>query len=188
MTSRIERRFAPVQAAGSTLSGYAAKFGVASSQMWGPRGAFVEKIDAKAFERSLRDSRDVLLLYNHEPGQLLARTSSGTLKVETDRTGLAFEATLPDTTLGRDVRTLFERGDLDGQMSFGFHVRQDEWNGNTRTLLDVDLVEVSVVVNAAYPQTEAALRSAQTDARVYQIADRINRSIELCRLLQFLES
>ena len=43
-----------------------------------------------------------------------------------------------------------------------YNVRKDEWNGNTRTLLDVDLVEVSVVIQAAYPQTEAALRSSQT--------------------------
>jgi HK97 family phage prohead protease len=182
VTSPLEHRLAPIAAAGNTLSGYAAKFGVLSQPLYGPRGTFVERIDPAAFTRSLKQTPDVQLLYNHEPGQLLARTTSGTLKLTPDKTGLAFEANLPDTTLGRDVRTLLERGDLGGQMSFGFAVRKDEWAGNTRTLLDVDLVEVSVVTNAAYPQTEAALRSAQTDARVSRVADRINRSLAICRL------
>ncbi len=161
MTS-LERRYAPAETVGRTLHGYAAVFGKPSLDLYGPRGKFVEKIDERAFDRTLKENPDVLLLYNHEPGQLLARRTSKTLRLERDARGLRFEADLPDTTLGRDVRALFERGDLDGQMSFGFNVRKDEWNGNTRTLLDVDLVEVSVVIQAAYPQTEAALRSSQT--------------------------
>jgi len=167
---------------GNTLRGYAAVFGVESKELWGPRGKFTERVDARAFDRTLRENPDVLLLYNHEPSQLLARRGAGTLKLAPDTRGLRFEADLPDTTLGRDVRTLLERGDLDGQMSFGFAVRKDEWRGQTRTLLDVDLVEVSVVIQAAYPQTEAALRSTQHAERVRRARELAIRSIELWTL------
>jgi hypothetical protein len=179
MTSRLERRLAPVAREGNTLTGYAAVFGVDSQELYGARGKFIERIDSRAFDRTLLENPDVLLLYNHEPGQLLARRTSKTLRLASDAKGLRFEADLPDTTLGRDVRTLLERGDLDGQMSFGFSVRKDEWRGNTRTLLDVDLVEVSVVIQAAYPQTEAALRSTNNDARVRRARELQIRSIEL---------
>ena len=71
---------------------------------------------------------------------------------------------VPDTTAGRDLITLAERGDLGGA-SFGFKVRShgDIWNGNVRTLKDVDLHEISIIsAKAAYEKTalEFALRYA----------------------------
>jgi phage head maturation protease len=44
-------------------------------------------------------------------------------------------------------------------MSFGFFVRSDAWNGSERTLREVDLREVSIVQNGAYPQTSAEART-----------------------------
>jgi len=43
-------------------------------------------------------------------------------------------------------------------MSFGFRVLEDRWEQRTRTLVRVDLVEISVVPEAAYPDTNSALR------------------------------
>jgi HK97 family phage prohead protease len=40
---------------------------------------------------------------------------------------LKVDIELPDTTVGRDVAVLVERGDLDG-MSFGFRTVTDEWH------------------------------------------------------------
>jgi uncharacterized protein len=49
------------------------------------------------------------------------------------------EIDLPDTTWGRDIRTLVERGDIgakgNGGMSFGFSTVKDSWSddGSERT-------------------------------------------------------
>lgn len=79
-----------------------------------------------------------------------------------DDHGLAVEIDLPDTTDGRDLAALLERGDISG-MSFGFRVTHDEWDETkdvpTRTIRAVDLFEVSAVAFPAYEGTDIALRS-----------------------------
>ena len=68
---------------------------------------------------------------------------------------------LPDTTAGRDLVALAERGDLGG-MSFGFIATDEAWQGDTRELRAVDLREISVVQSwPAYQQTEISLRHHQ---------------------------
>lgn len=151
---------------GRTLAGYAAVYGEESREIVENGRPFVERIAPGAFAETLRSGADVKLLYNHDAGALLARTRSGTLKLRSDRQGLAFEASLPETTLGNDVRTLLERGDLTGEMSFGFYVEDESWN-RTRTerlVKRAKLVEVSIVQDAAYPQTTSSLRSVSAAA------------------------
>lgn len=140
------------------LAGYAAVYGQDSRELVEGGRAFVERIAPGAFGSTIRG--DVKLYYNHDTSQPLARTSSGTLKLRSDREGLAFDAEIADTTLGRDVRELLRRGDLSGEMSFGFIVEEDSWN-RTRTQRLVKrarLLEISVVQDAAYPQTASSLR------------------------------
>jgi Escherichia/Staphylococcus phage prohead protease len=141
------------------VGGYAAKFGSdyrLSEDM-------VETIAPGAFARTLRENPDVRLLADHDSACLLARTASGTLQLSEDSTGLAFLADLPDTTVGRDVRSLVARGDLSG-CSFGFFVVRQSMsrrNDGLRvcTLEDVDLLEVSIVSFPAYEETEVSLRA-----------------------------
>lgn len=142
---------------GNKLVGHAAVFGQRARIR-----DFDEEIDPAAFDRALTEQQDVVLLANHE-GLPLARRSSGTLRLSTDRTGLRTEADLPDTTLGRDVRELTRRGDL-RSMSFGFVVRSDDWTTTEdgmqlRVIRDVDLFDVSVVTFPAYAGTDLALRN-----------------------------
>lgn len=150
----MEKRLAnEVRAEGRKLKGYAARFGVEADI-----GTFRERIAPGAFRASL--GGDVLALVDHDPTRLLARTSTGTLRLEEDRDGLAFELDVPDTTLGRDVLAMAERGDLGG-MSFGFTVQDEAWQGRTRELRAVDLMEVSVVhAWPAYDGTEVQARNA----------------------------
>jgi phage head maturation protease len=58
--------------------------------------------------------------------------------------------------------------DLIGGMSFAFTVRPDgeRWQGNTRQLLCVDLVEISVV--SAFPAYGETSVSARSQPRVYR--------------------
>jgi uncharacterized protein len=138
-----------------SLEGYAATFGSEAKF-----GSFSEVIEPGAFRAAL--ASDVLALMDHDPGKVLGRTGSGTLRLSEDSRGLAFALDLPDTQAGQDVRALAERGDLGG-MSFGFTVASggDEWQGTKRILRAIDLREISVVsAFPAYPDTSLALRSA----------------------------
>lgn len=142
-----------------TLTGYAATFNNLSHDL----GGFKEKITPGAFARSLHSNPDVMALSEHDSKKgILGRTKAGTLRLSEDNVGLRFECDLPDTSLGRDVATSVARGDLDS-MSFGFVAKDDDWQrsgGDTiRSLKDVDLFDISVVGNPAYPNTSVQMRS-----------------------------
>lgn len=151
---------------GRNLSGYAAVYNQDSREIADHGRTFVERIAPGAFNETLRSAGDVKLYYNHDTSMPLARTRSGTLSLRSDRQGLAFDAQLPDTTLGNDVRVLLERGDLSGEMSFGFFVEEDSWNKSRteRLVKRAKLVEISVVQDAAYPQTNSSLRRVDAAA------------------------
>ena len=144
---------------GMTFTGYAAVFNSPSEPL-----PFIERIAPGAFKRSLKARNDIKLLWNHDTGSVLGSTRAGTLKLEEDNYGLRVTAMLPETTLGKDVRTLVQRGDVSA-MSFGFSVpaNGDTWNsdGTERTLRSVRIHEVSIVAFPAYSQTAgtAAVRS-----------------------------
>lgn len=170
--SIIERRAVPMEfrAAGRRLEGYAATFGSEARIK-----DFSEVILPGAFAESLA-KRDILALADHDPAKVLARTRSGTLRLSEDTRGLHFDFDLPDTSTGRDVLVLAERGDLGG-MSFGFEVAKggERWNrGKHRELRNLVLHEISVVsawpayngtsvqLRAQAPRLDAALRYLET--------------------------
>ncbi|RVE92447.1 HK97 family phage prohead protease [Sinorhizobium meliloti] len=170
----MERRsFTEIRTAGRRIEGYAATFN-SEARM----GGFVETIAPGAFRGAL--AGDVLAMLDHDPGKVLGRTRSGTLRLTEDSRGLAFSLDLPDTQAGRDVLALAERDDLGG-MSFGFMVPQggDSWNGERRTLRTVTLKEISVVSAwPAYPDTEIALRALRHSVD----ADRRRRALILAQV------
>jgi HK97 family phage prohead protease len=145
---------------GNTLSGFAAVF-----EQYAPMGSYLETLARSAFDATLTDpANDVRSFYQHDTARLLGRQSSGTLKLSTDSAGLHFELDIPDTSDGRDLRVLVDRGDLSG-MSFGFIAGQEDW-GQTpdgrdlRTHISVArLIEVSPVSLPAYAGTSVQLRS-----------------------------
>jgi HK97 family phage prohead protease len=134
-----------------TFTGYAAVFNAPSQPL-----PFIERIAPGAFKRSLKARNDIKLLWNHDTGSVLGSTRAGTLKLEEDNYGLRVTAILPPTSLGNDVKTLIQRGDISA-MSFGFSVpaNGDSWNteGTERTLRSVRIHEVSIVAFPAYEQT-----------------------------------
>lgn len=136
---------------GMTFEGYAAVFNSPSEPL-----PFIERILPGAFKRSLKARNNILFYFNHDSGNPLASTRSGTLKLAEDDRGLRVSAKLPNTSLGRDVAELIRTGVLDA-MSFGFTVppQGDTWNsdGTERTLKSVRLLEVSLVSQPAYTAT-----------------------------------
>jgi HK97 family phage prohead protease len=151
---------------GMTFIGYAAKFNSPSEDL----GGFIEVIEPGAFRRSLRSRNDVKLLVNHDTGRVLASTRAGTMKLYEDEVGLRVEASLPNTTDGRDMAELLRRGDLN-KMSFGFSVQKDSWNNEMtqRTLKSVRLFETSIVAFPAYQATDAMVRSLDKAAQRAQV-------------------
>jgi hypothetical protein len=92
------------------------------------------------------------------------------MKLYEDEVGLRVEASLPNTSDGRDMAELLRRGDLN-KMSFGFSVIKDSWNNEMtqRTLKSVRLFETSIVAYPAYQQTEAMVRSLDKVATRAQV-------------------
>lgn len=127
-------------------------------------GWYTETIKRGAFGKTLSETPDVQLLLNHE-GLPLARTVSGTLRLSEDERGLRSEADLnPDDPDVQRLLPKVERGDID-QMSFGFRVTRQEWDGDyeNRDIAEVSLDrgDVSIVNYGANPSTSFTLRDAQ---------------------------
>lgn len=157
----LERRYAQASVEGRQLSGLAAPYDSETRI-----GEFRERIARGAFTRTLGEGRDILALSDHDPAKVLGRTKSGTLELEETVHGLSFRLQLPATTVGNDIAALAERGDLGG-VSFGFRAVRDTWEGELRTLHEVELHEVSIVQSfPAYPDTTIALRSRPITMRL----------------------
>lgn len=157
-----EVRAAP-EGNGLRFEGYAAKFDRWSEDL----GGFRERIAPGAFARSIAGG-DAVALLNHDPNYVLGRVRSGTLQLDEDATGLHFVVDAPDVGWARDLRESVRRGDIT-QCSFAFRPIRQEWvwaqpggpEMDERTLLDVELDDVSIVTRPAYPDTEVYARSAR---------------------------
>ena len=144
------------------LRGYALKFDQRYDVGW-----FSESIAPGALD--LADMRDVRALMNHDPNFVLGRTTSGTLRLSMDETGLMYEIDLPDTQAARDLAVSVERGDIT-QSSWAFSVysadsgeRGETWENDytVRTITRVGTIyDVSPVTYPANPDTSVAKRCA----------------------------
>jgi len=175
----FELRVEATESDGMRFTGYAAVFNSDSEPL-----PFIERIMPGAFKRSLKARNEVKLFKNHNMDEVLASTRSKTLRLSEDSKGLLAEATLPDTTAGRDLAVLMKRGDVHA-MSFGFSVpnRGDSWSddGMTRQLKEIRLHEVSIVTGfPAYEATTASVRSldilaTRTNVDVDALADALTK-------------
>ena len=116
---------------------------------------------------------DIRALWQHLSHQVLGRTTTGTLRLTEDETGIYSEIDPPDTTWARDAIVSIERGDVDGS-SFGFYVDEDEWILTEREVIrrvkQGRLVEVSPVTFPAYPTTSTSVRDRAAAMRAQSAA------------------
>jgi HK97 family phage prohead protease len=162
-----ELRIAPVAADGfsRTISGTAIVFNVRSVNL----GGFEERVNPAAVTQTLSGKPDIRLLNNHDGSQILARTTSGSLKLSTDSKGVNFTATIDTrSSYANDLAVSLERGDT-GNCSFGFRCNSDSWTNENgvlvRTLESIDVSELSIVGSPAYLQTTSSIRSCPTQLR-----------------------
>jgi len=148
MSDNLERRAATdIGVHGRQIRGYAIVFDTLSADL----GGFRELITPDAVDRTLRERLDVRALVDHDASKVLGRTTAGTLRLAKDDRGLRVEIDPPDTTVGRDVVALVQRGDVTG-MSFAFRVirphgeRFEQREGQpVRIVTDMAIQDVSIV-------------------------------------------
>lgn len=129
------------------------------------------------------DMSDVIMQYDHE-GRVFARTSNDTLIVDPDAHGLAMEARLGGTSLGRG---LFEeiKGGYTTKMSWGFSVNRerDEWK--TETAPDGRQLETRIIhsVRKVYDVSAVSLPANDaTEISARNLADGVIERVKAERL------
>lgn len=142
---------------GERVEGYVNEFDRLSEDL----GGFRERTERGVFSRSL-DENDVVALWQHDQADPIGRMSNGLLDLEEDTRGLRFA--IPGEAFSERQLEKIKDGTVKS-MSFGFTTIEDRWEKkdgeNVRTLVDVDLMEVSPVTFPAYPTTSAAVRSME---------------------------
>lgn len=135
-------------------------------QLW---PGVLERIAPTAFDRALEERDDVRGLFNHQPDNLLGRTSAGTMKLTVDPKGLRYEIEPGDTTVARDVIQHIERGDLSGS-SFMFGVEKQSFETlddgtEIRTIESVKpLYDTGPVTFPAYDGSTTGVRDRELEA------------------------
>ena len=134
---------------------------------------FIEKIKAGAFKNALKRNDNVKVLLNHNSDRELANTKDGTAILEEDNIGLRAEVTITDPEVVEKARNHKLVG-----WSFGFYSNSDDVDESgsiaTRTVNDMDLVEVSILDDTkspAYYGTSVETRSE--DGAVIEIRENI---------------
>lgn len=166
----------------ATIRGYAALYYNPSDRGTEYNGdRSVERIERGAFDRALEERHDAVAVFNHNRDMVLGRVSAGTLRLSTDSRGLRYEVQLADTTTAKDLVANIRAGNVQGS-SFAFKLRKDSWEHggerSIRTIKDLDLFDVSPVVDPAYASTSVEMNGA------------LDKALELDRLnkLAYLES
>jgi HK97 family phage prohead protease len=125
----------PKGARGLRFAGYAAVFDRPDKG-----GDIIRK---GAFLGALQRSVEVPLLWQHKAGAVIGRIE----QLSEDERGLRLIANIGDARASR----LLGSGKVDG-LSFGYRVREAKSAGDYRELIDLDLVEVSLVANPMQPK------------------------------------
>lgn len=123
---------------------------------------FQEIIDARALE--MADFSDVICCVDHTPLQLLGRTSSGTLRLQTDQRGVTYFCDLPPLEITKNLAVYVGRKDIKGN-SYQFVKGDDRWEQRTdgsiiRYVTQITRVlDIGPVIRPAYTQTNVEIRS-----------------------------
>lgn len=151
-----------------------------------------EVIDHDALANA--DMSDVIMQYDHE-GRVFARTSNNTLTIVPDAHGLAIEADLSGTEIGRELYQEI-KGGYTTKMSWAFVVDADEWTSEkapdgrdleTRRITRVRKVyDVSAVSLPANDATDISARSL-TDGVIRRLEAERLEALELRKRKILLE-
>ena len=148
-----------------TISGVAIVFDSYSRDL----GGFIERIDRGAISEDFLANQDVIMNVDHDNSRMLARYNhgEGTLQLSLEDDGLHFQFEAPNTSLGDEVLYNVRNGNL-FECSFACYLNRNDIDviheddqtvhviKNIRALLDC-----SIVVHAAYPDTDVQARNLE---------------------------
>lgn len=127
---------------------------------------FIEKIKAGVFKTALKRNDNVKVLLNHDHNRELANTKDGSAILEEDNIGLRADVTITDKEVVEKARN----NKLVG-WSFGFYANSEEegveGNQETRTLTDLDLIEVSILDDTKSPAYYGTSIEARAEGEKY---------------------
>lgn len=125
---------------------------------------FIERIKAGTFNKALKRNDDVKVLLNHDYDKCLGTTKDGSLVLTEDNIGLRAETTITDAEVVQKAKN----DQLVG-WSFGFYVNNDELGEEdervTRTVTDMDLIEVSILDSNHSPAYKGTSIEAREEHR-----------------------
>ena len=168
------------------VRGYASTFNEPYTLYEDDEYRIMEQVASDAFANA--DMSDIIFQYDHS-GRVFARTSNDTLKVGVDEKGLAIEADLGGTDIGRQ---LYEeiRGGYTTKMSYAYKVSDSNWteskdeSGKTvelRTIKSISKVyDVSAVSLPANDGTSISVRNL-SDGVIEQVKAERLKALELER-------
>ena len=151
-----------IRADSVVIEGYVNAVERKSKLLWSRIGQFVERICKGAFKRALERNDNVRILLNHNPERDLGGTLEGNLELYEDNIGLHARATITDADVVQKAKT----NKLVG-WSFGFYDREveqkmDEEGYPLRDVIDLDLVEVSLLDDTTSPAYDGTLVTVRT--------------------------
>ena len=138
------------------VTGRAASYDTRSENLGWPGAAIFEQLERGCFDGA--DTSECIHAINHNPAELLGKTSSGTLTLTLDARGLSYKSELPNTTWARDLAELIRRGDA-SYSSFAFTV-PDDGSGEVW----------SEITDPENPDETAALRIVTRVEKLFDVA------------------
>lgn len=179
------------------IEGYAIVFGSRSNLIYDflAGGMLYETIERGAVTQADLDQWDVKATLDHDPSQLLARSTNGkgSLKLTVDDKGVRYSFEVPGTIDGQRAAERVKRGELYGS-SFEFTI--DEKTGCTysrdkegnlcRSVKKIaQMYDISIVQNPAYQATSVSRRSME-DAGVIE-PENNNVAVEVAAMRRSIE-
>lgn len=144
-----------------TLYGYPIVF----NELSGDRGGYSVRIQPGAAQFST----PAMALYHHDFASLIGNTANNTLRIlQADETGVPVEIDLPDTTTGRDVAELVDKGYIGGMsfsMANGFesYTESKEGGVNVISCSKFTCDEVTVTPIPAFTGTSIGAKADDDD-------------------------
>ncbi len=146
------------------IRGHASVFDSPSNNpLWGDKK---EIIGRSAFNKTLKENKDIKSLYNHNTDKVLGSLRAETMNINIDDTGLYFEIEPAEKlrSYEEDLIISLERGDISG-CSFGFvpiKAHYETRNGHKYVVIDeLKLLEISLTPFPAYDQADADFRNEE---------------------------
>ncbi|MCY1635068.1 HK97 family phage prohead protease [Marinifilum sp. D737] len=169
------------------IEGYGAVFNQRSRIIVENGKKFYEVIRPYAFDKILATNPNVIACVDHDKNKMLGRTRSGTLALVKDGKGLKYMINIPNTALGNDIVEQIKRGDyFESSFAFGTFKADVKW-GRAEDGIAIRYVEnisalmdVSIVRNGAYANTDIALRQlAEFEGSKTTTSNRDERMVDL---------